>query len=596
MAEYRFENGAIVTEGAVYEPIPYDVANRVASARFNGKGGVDYFAVADGALFSAPIRYMNLVYNGEIQSPLLSKRVCMLGRRQTVTVDLKTAALTVEQYLDEALCGVFSVYRLTVDRAEDTLDIGLNGDFFRDLAVQEARALEGADKGFDASGEIRYCPENGAVYFRLTAQAPVLYTVMAFGDEEQRAACRAADFSAVRAAALAAVQAVAVPENLSEEEKALFYSSFWCALENYKEKGAYKGFMAGCRYLSPMRTYYRDSYYTVLSMYHAHADKVKKQILTLARGIGADGTCPSAVKSDWSDWWGDHYDSPSFFAMMVYDYIRYTGELSLADMVVGERTVLEKAVQAVEHLARYADDTGLLYKAGRYNQRDWADEVNRYGYVTYDQVLYARALYSIAQIYRRKGNASEHRRWMSRFEAVKKAVNDWLWDEEKGYFVNFKNEDYVEDNCSIDTVLAAIFHIADEKRARRMLRRMEELLETPANGVEVPFGSMCVYPFYKKLDAARNKSTQCFDYHNGANWPYWSAMYALAKRQYGMEWRSLLTVPFSYNLQKGNYTPIEYFSPYCPDGSLLQAWSGVTAFVLDEAVSARFFEEEPEGL
>ena len=48
---------------------------------------------------------------------------------------------------------------------------------------------------------------------------------------------------------------------------------------------------------------------------------------------------------------------------------------------------------------------------------------------------------------------------------------------------------------------------------------------------------------------------------------------------------------FTYNVEKGNYTPIEYFSPMCADGSLLQAWSGVSAFVLDDSVSKDFYKD-----
>lgn len=123
-----------------------------------------------------------------------------------------------------------------------------------------------------------------------------------------------------------------------------------------------------------------------------------------------------------------------------------------------------------------------------------------------------------------------------------------------------------------------------------MLVNMEKLLETKNNGMDIDFGSMCVYPFYSKIYSARNKSTQPFDYHNGSNWPYLSAMYAYAKRKFGMDYKHLLTVPFEYNLENGNYTQVEYFSPYCDTGSALQGWSGDAAFVLDEKISLNFWE------
>ena len=49
---------------------------------------------------------------------------------------------------------------------------------------------------------------------------------------------------------------------------------------------------------------------------------------------------------------------------------------------------------------------------------------------------------------------------------------------------------------------------------------------------------------------------------------------------YNMDYMYPLTRWFEYNIEKGNYTPIEFFSPIQKDGSLLQAWSSTGAFVL----------------
>ena len=55
-----------------------------------------------------------------------------------------------------------------------------------------------------------------------------------------------------------------------------------------------------------------------------------------------------------------------------------------------------------------------------------------------------------------------------------------------------------------------------------------------------------------------------------------------------MEYEYALTSWFDYNVKKGNYTPVEYFSSCQPTGSLLQAWSGCGAFVLDDANKSFF--------
>ena len=122
---------------------------------------------------------------------------------------------------------------------------------------------------------------------------------------------------------------------------------------------------------------------------------------------------------------------------------------------------------------------------------------------------------------------------------------------------------------------------------------MENILECKYNkdmkGIR-DFGVMCVYPPYKNLESAFSKSAQPFNYHNGANWPYLTAMYALAKRKYNMIYKHLLTDWYWYNLFNCNYTPVEYFSPTCEDGSLLQAWNGAVAFALDRELSSNFWD------
>jgi predicted NodU family carbamoyl transferase len=83
------------------------------------------------------------------------------------------------------------------------------------------------------------------------------------------------------------------------------------------------------------------------------------------------------------------------------------------------------------------------------------------------------------------------------------------------------------------------------------------------------------------MSAAYFKSSQDYEYHNGGNWPYWSAIYAYAKYLAGRDYRYPLESWFSYNLERGIFTPVEYFSPCRKSGSTLQAWSGAAAFVFD---------------
>lgn len=583
-----FENGTVIAQGKLYEKANYDVSNRTMSAAFDGSGGITYCQTVQSGLVKTPIKFISIAYNGKKQDVLPNKKVSMIGRKQSIAIDLQTAVLNIEQFVDETGSGIYVRYRLSSDKDSDVAEIGLIGGAFAKGACTGEQTFVGDKFAVCTDKPLVHCPQNLSLYFSLHANETYRLKLI-FDEFAAESDAGTADWEEAYSRNEQLIQSVEIPENLSQEEKALYASAYWCSLENYKETENYAAFMAGCRYLNPMRSYYRDSYYTVLPMYKQQSEKVKNQILTLAKGIADNGECPSAVISDYTPWWSNHYDSPSFMIMMLYDYIHYTGDCSVADVMISEQTVFEKAVAALTKLSLNADETSLIYKDGKYNKRDWADEVNRYGYVTYDNALYARGLYCAAQIFRLKHNDAEYQRYMQRFETVKDAINRILWCDATDCYVNFKNQDYTEDNISIDTVFTVIFGIAEGDRAVRCLKTMEAVLETPNAASDVDFGCMCVYPFYQKMDAASNKSTQAFDYHNGANWPYLTAMYAYAKRSFHMEYKSVLLRTFRYALDQGMYTLPEYFSPYCENGSNLQAWSGAAAFVLDEEVSRNFF-------
>lgn len=572
-----FLNGAIVAKGPYYEEAIYHVSNNKVSAVFNGKGALTYYAHAGGK---------NQLNNGSFcihindiaNDVCLEKTVTMLGRKQSIIVNVGLGNLIIEQFLDINSGGVFFIYKL------ETNDNNLVVDFGLFLNKLETMFLYW-------EGDCKTIKENLVFIAKLTKNNNVAKLFVSFEKEECDKFAANPYFDKAYNECIEEIKSVKIPKNLSEEEKALFYSSYFCVLENYKEKDEFKGFTAGYRYMIPLRTYYRDGYYTVLPMYNGHTDKVRNQIITLAKGIFPDGSCPSAVNCEFEGYWGDHFDSPSFFAIALFDYVNFTKDFSILDEDIKGVSLLDKAEFVMKKLSEREHENGLLYKDGPLNRRDWCDEVNRYGYVTYDEILYSRAFYCLSKLFEIKGDLEKVDFYYKKHIKSKNAINNELWDENKGYYINFKNEDYVEDNLSVDTVFAAIFGIADDQRAKTMLKSMEKLLECKNNPDVLikDFGVMSVWPFYKKVEAVYWKSAQPYNYHNGSNWPYLAAMYAYAKRKYNMEYKNALESWFFYNLDKNNYTPIEYFSSACADGSLLQAWSGTAAFILDSEISLDFF-------
>lgn len=559
-----YKNGAIISTGSFFEKTEYNVSNETISVVFNSNGAITYYAEADG---SQRVRrgYCNYYINDEYIDVFSEKTVEMIGRQQSISIKTSAGIIRCEEFLS----------RSDYAKIEAALFVTNIGE------IQ-----------FISDGDLEIAAENQMVYLEIPEDENGIRLFVTTKDFDGKGFRITDAYETALAENWRELNAIKLPYGLTETPKAMFLSCYYCALENYKEKGDFKAFMAGHQYLSPMRSYYRDSYYTVLPMYNGNADKVRNQVITLAKGVHGNGDCPSAVKADYSGWWGNHYDSPSFLAMMLYDYVNYTGDRAILTETVGDATVFEKAETAVLKLSQFEDHTGLLYKEGKYNKRDWADNVNRYGYVTYDEILYARAWHCLSKLAELLGDDDKAGRYGEKFVKTKDAINALLYSEELGYYLNFRNEDYIETNLSIDTVFAAIFDIADREKALRMLTNMEKILECRNNSAvqSEDFGVMSVYPFYRKAASTCDKSSEPFNYHNGANWPYLSAMYAHAKRRYGLEYTYALESWFTYNVNKNNFTPIEYFSSVCPDGSLLQAWSGAVAFVLDETTSRDFWD------
>ena len=574
-------NGRIVTDGYLYEDVPYNVSANNLSVCFDGKMGLtQYLSVRSGKDYSK--RSMSVLYkDGERIGAYTAKRTRMAGRIQEIILSGNDYRVEIKQFITKDDDAVFvEMAFFTEQSANFTMLYGIEGgEEWRMPVFSCNHPYEVVEENRHFEIDVKVCGEKRIQF------------VLAYEEEQAYCDSLLSSFSEKAEAARKEIDEIRFPAAVkTEEEKALYLSTLFCCIENYKECEGLKGFVAGCNYLNPLRTYYRDSYWTVLPMYAHNISLVKQQLVTLAHGIAEDGTCPSAVKKDFSGFWRGHYDSPSFFVMMVYDYVNHSGDMEFLQEKIGQKSIFDLCLLVINKQMERTDATGLLYKEGPYNKLDWADEVNRNGYVTYDEALYYRALDCMEKLCRACNKDGSF--YAQAAAKVKKAINELLWDEEKGYYVNYIDGDFVEDNLSVDTVLVSFFGIADKAHTDKMLDAMERLLETKNNSLQQAgdYGVMCVYPFYKRKSAAYFKSSQDYEYHNGGNWPYWSAMYAYAKYLAGRDYCYPLESWFSYNLERGIFTPVEYFSPCRKSGSTLQAWSGVAAFVFDFIGKPSFFE------
>ena len=454
-----FENGRIVTTGILCDEVPYDVSNNGISVQFNGKCGINSYLKINNKKNFSGLHVFKFFINGEEIPFDTEKRVESIGRTQTVTYYNRLAQIKTISVLDENVSAV--IMKIEIEPKENiSLDLAIfmRGAVSENCTQLPDGSIASSGNGFTFASDAQFTVsgENESLLLSdYRIDKPTNINIV-YGFKFDGAADILKNADKYIESAFEEINSVVLPSSVkSEEDKALYYSAYFCALENYKVIGDFKGFMAGCRYILPARTYFRDSYFTVLCMYNGQTEKVRNEIISLSRAIGEDGDCPSAVIYDYSSHWGNHFDSPSMYVLMVYDYVNNTKDASVLGEKIGNYTVLELMKKVIDRLSEYCDETGLLVKSGEYNRRDWADEVNRYGYVAYDEILYARALYCFSKILKLQKHVDETV-YYNRFEKVKESINKYLWMDDKGYYLNYTNDDFTEDNLSIDTVIAVI--------------------------------------------------------------------------------------------------------------------------------------------
>ncbi|MCS6827284.1 MAG: hypothetical protein NZ553_11780, partial [Caldilinea sp.] len=294
--------------------------------------------------------------------------------------------------------------------------------------------------------------------------------------------------------------------------RALMVSGLNAALSMYKEfPGDFCGLLAGPDYAYPPRLYFRDGYWTAQILLLTQPELVRRHLLSLARGVHADGECPSGVfaphlleessllleeQQGRLDWLPDHIDSPALFVLLLYDYVSLTEDLSVLHEAVPNRSqkMWEIAGAALQHLLRRSPN-GLLEKP--YAPNDWADNVRRSRWVTYDQALLVAALCAGGALAAWLGDFVHAAHFQRAARDACVALNRRLWLPQLGHFANYMRSEYTEAHVSIDALLPLYFKLTDEEKAASMVRAAQRL-QTRRNA-EQPFGDwgvMSVFPHY----------------------------------------------------------------------------------------------------
>ena len=330
-----------------------------------------------------------------------------------------------------------------------------------------------------------------------------------------------------------------------------------------------------------------DAYWCAQVLLPFRPDQVRAQILALAGAVGDDGSLPRVVGPGASPQTGPAaVDSPSYLALLVHDYLAWTDDRQILEARQGGRTVWEKVLACIDGLRARDRNHDYLFEKGR-DETDWAYDVRRDDWVTYDLALHCQATRSALEIALLRGEQGRAQDLSSWARGVQQAINRHLWHEAGGYYVDYRRSymGIIEDHAAIDTVVAALFGVATDRMAHRHLAHLERTLETARDDRQYygDWGVMSCFPFYREREDLGGRSAWAYSYHNGAAWPGWCGVYALAKLLHRQEgWRYPLERWWTYALEHYWFTPTEYYAPPYDAPALrraqsLYAWSSMAA-------------------
>ncbi|UCZ77112.1 glycogen debranching protein [Dickeya zeae] len=368
----------------------------------------------------------------------------------------------------------------------------------------------------------------------------------------------------------------------------------------YDHTGKFAGLAAGMDYSAPARTYYRDGYWTLQALLPLQPQIVLEEIHLMAAGLQPTGEAPSgvilngpglsaawedarrhnpAVKENHSrpqDWWSDHFDSPLFFILTIADYVRVTGDASPREQYWAQiATIITRYEGFILH------EDGLPQKPS-HNDRDWADNVYRFGYVAYDLGLWFGAVNAVAQWATERDPALAQR--CARLASQASRHLDAALLQPDGHYADYgRPGEFIEDHLTLDSLTLLRYGAVDAGRAEAVLRRVQARLESRHNSEQRygDWGVLCAWPPFKRRSDTRAKSAFALRYHNGSDWPYLDGLYADTLLQYGIPGSEYpLTRWWMTCLEQGWAGAVEYFSPPFGRGSLLQGWSSMPAAVV----------------
>jgi len=203
---------------------------------------------------------------------------------------------------------------------------------------------------------------------------------------------------------------------------------------------------------------------------------IRDSLASMADLQRTDGTIPPSSFLDHTLILYDYY---AWWVVAFAEYVLYTGDTTFASQYYGHmQRQLEWFTTRIGPNRLIVKDAGI----------EWAFSLGRNGEITYTNAIYYHALQRAADLATSLGRGSHADVWRGRAEVIKSAINDRLWDEGRGVYVD---SDLDRSHIPQDgNALAVLYGIASPDRAGRILDYLKRMMWTPfgSTTVDVAYG------------------------------------------------------------------------------------------------------------
>lgn len=227
----------------------------------------------------------------------------------------------------------------------------------------------------------------------------------------------------------------------------------------------------------------------------------------------------------------------------------------------GDKAFLERHLPSIEKGFRWLEDRtreGLVVQEA---YADWQDMVKRGGKVLYTNLVYLKAVRSMAQLYALRSEGAKANAAAKQASELAQKVDRFFWDERKGYY---RNSDTLDNLAPDGNLLAVLFGVANSERARSILGKTEgSVFYDPVPARAAHPG----YPFYMKPPELWVGGIT--GYHDRAHWPWLGGLLALAQESRGDHEQALKTLERlgSFVVRDGAVVEV-----YDSEGKPLRSW------------------------